>query len=166
MFAFKPRPEPKSLVVQAVPASVLMNTPFKRHQQRRRGTLFPGVTVVLFALMLLPTLASVRLSRSFDPRFLAGYFVCISAATFWLYWHDKRRAEGNGWRTPESTLHLAELFGGWPAAFLAQRTLRHKSAKSSYQATFWAIIALHQAACFDFLHDWHYSRSALLLLSP
>ena len=138
-----------------------MNTPFKR----QRGGRFFGATVVFLALMLLPTLASVRLSRLFDARLITAYLIGISAATLWLYWHDKRRAEENGWRISESTLHLAELFGGWPVAILAQRTLRHKSAKRSYQARFWTIIALYQAACVDFLHDWYYSRSVLSFLS-
>src|SRR5690349_8025151 len=136
------------------------------HQQHRwsRGRVSKGAIVALLAQMLLPVLASLRLARSLDPRAIAGYVVAVSCVTFWLYWHDKRQAETEGWRTPESTLHLAELFGGWPAAFLAQRTLRHKISKIRYQAAFWAIIVLYQAVSFDFLNDWHYSRSALLLL--
>ena len=31
------------------------------------------------------------------------------------------------------TLHTLELIGGWPAAFLAQRWLRHKCSKRSFQ---------------------------------
>lgn len=120
--------------------------------------------ILLVALLLIPSLAGLRLARSFDPRFVLGYFVAISGFTFWLYWHDKRRAETDGWRTPESTLHFAELLGGWAAAFLAQRTLRHKISKTSYQVAFWAIVAVHEAASFDFLSEWRYSQAAIRLL--
>ena len=117
-------------------------------------------------LLVLPTLVAVRLAQLFDSRFIVGYLVAVSAFTVLLYWRDKRSAEADAWRTPESTLHLTELLGGWPAAFIAQRAFRHKISKRSYQVTFWIIVALHQAACFDLLSDWHYSRSALLLLHP
>ena len=120
--------------------------------------------ILLVALLLFPSLASLRLARSFDPRFIFGYLISISGLTFWLYWHDKRRAEADGWRTPESTLHLAELLGGWPAAFLAQRAFRHKISKTSYQIAFWTIVAVHEAASFDFLSEWHYSQAAIRLL--
>lgn len=99
-----------------------------------------------------------------DLRFVAGYGVLVSLCTFLLYRHDKRQAIAQGWRTPESTLHLAELLGGWPGAFLAQRILRHKSSKVSYQCVFWTIVIAYQLACFDYLQDWHYSKWAMQLL--
>jgi len=37
------------------------------------------------------------------------------------------------WRTPETTLHLLELLGGWPAAWLTQHMLRHKSRKPGFR---------------------------------
>ena len=61
-------------------------------------------------------------------------------------------------------LHLAELLGGWPAAFVAQRALRHKISKTSYQATFWLIVALHQGVALDFLWDWQISHTLIRLL--
>ena len=53
--------------------------------------------------------------------------------TYGMYADDKQRAASGAWRVPESSLHLAELLGGWPGAFLAQRWLRHKCSKASYQ---------------------------------
>ena len=35
------------------------------------------------------------------------------------------------WRIREGTLHLVEALGGWPGAFLAQQTMRHKTVKLS-----------------------------------
>ena len=71
-----------------------------------------------------------------------------------LHWHDKRSARRGQWRTPENTLHAVELLGGWPGALLAQRLLRHKTRKVSYQAVFWGIVALHQALWIDWLLGW------------
>lgn len=117
--------------------------------------------LVLIGLLVLPLLASLRLAQSFDPRLILGWIVVICTVTFWLFWHDKRRAQTNEWRTREADLHFVELLGGWPAAFLAQRMFRHKTSKTSYQQTFWAIVAFHEAAAFDFLSEWRYSHAAM-----
>ena len=47
------------------------------------------------------------------------------------------------WRTPESTLHLFSLAGGWPGAALAQQFLRHKSAKKAFRQVFWVTVILN-----------------------
>lgn len=71
-------------------------------------------------------------------------YAVLSFATFVAYALDKRAAVGRRRRrTPENVLHLLELLGGWPGALLAQRTIRHKNAKVSYQIVFWLIVALH-----------------------
>jgi hypothetical protein len=62
---------------------------------------------------------------------------------------------------PEARLHLLELLGGWPGAFLAQRRLRHKCSKHSYQVVFWLIVLAYQFAAFDSFHDWQFARPAL-----
>lgn len=139
----------------------------ERNQQRQRPPRVnhtPIVVLLLVPLLLLPALAIVRLAQSFEPRIIAGYLGLVSVSTFGLYWHDKRQAQNGGWRTPESTLHLVELCGGWPAAYLAQRAFRHKISKLSYQVVFWAIVVLHQYVALDFLQNWRFSRSALLFL--
>ena len=84
-----------------------------------------------------------------------------AAATLLAYRSDKRRAESGAWRIPESTLHLAELLGGWPGAFLAQRRFRHKISKTSYQIIFWGIVALHEAFAIDSLVGWRFTQSAV-----
>ncbi len=61
-------------------------------------------------------------------------------------------------------MHLCELLGGWPAAFIAQRTLRHKSAKFSYRLIFWMIVFLHQIAAADFISGGMMSREVLSLV--
>jgi uncharacterized membrane protein YsdA (DUF1294 family) len=119
----------------------------------------------LILLLLFPAVAVLRLVQTFDFRFVIGHVVLISGVTYLFYGHDKRRAQSGGWRTPESTLHLLEFLGGWPAAFLAQRAFRHKISKAGYQLAFWTIVAIHEFAAFDFVHGWQYSRRALLLFS-
>ncbi len=68
------------------------------------------------------------------------YLVLINGLTFFLYWHDKRSSQIPGARRiPESTLLGAGFLGGTPAALVAQRLLRHKTRKTSFQLKFWAI---------------------------
>jgi uncharacterized membrane protein YsdA (DUF1294 family) len=74
-----------------------------------------------------------------------GLYALMSAVAFALYSIDKRRARGGQWRISEGTLHLVELLGGWPGAWIAQRVLRHKSSKFSYRIIFWMIVAAHAA---------------------
>lgn len=85
------------------------------------------------------------------PALLPMLLLAINAVTFVAYWIDKRAARAQARRTPEATLHLLELLGGWPAAWLAQRALRHKSRKQSYQLTFLAAAFVNLAAMALFL---------------
>jgi uncharacterized membrane protein YsdA (DUF1294 family) len=73
---------------------------------------------------------------------LAGWILCASLATFAAYARDKRAARTGRRRTPERTLLLLGLAGGWPGGWLAQRLVRHKSSKASFQAKFrWSVLA-------------------------
>ena len=74
-----------------------------------------------------------------------GLLAAMSVVTLVVFAWDKRRAKKKGWRVSERTLHLLELLGGWPGAWLAMRWLRHKSIKRSYRRVFWAIVVLHAA---------------------
>lgn len=80
------------------------------------------------------------------------YFIA-SVLTFVIYRHDKLAAKSGKWRTPEATLHLFELSGGWPGAFLAQRWLHHKNRKQSYQTVFWCIVCLNIVGVAYFWND-------------
>jgi len=66
------------------------------------------------------------------PAALGGYFLIVNAITYLAFRRDKRRSEARGWRTPEKTLLTMALVGGWPAAKLAQRRLRHKTRKQPF----------------------------------
>jgi uncharacterized membrane protein YsdA (DUF1294 family) len=115
--------------------------------------------LALIVLLVLPVIAGQRFGACF--QWGSAYGVLLSALTYWVYALDKRRAEERGWRVPEAWLHLLELLGGWPGAFLAQRRLRHKCSKGSYQVVFWLIVLVYQFAAFDSLRGWELSRAAL-----
>jgi uncharacterized membrane protein YsdA (DUF1294 family) len=116
-----------------------------------------GVLLLFAVAMLLPALALwLRVTPSWRP-WCAGWLGGVSVVTFAIYAWDKQRAVKAGGRTPESTLHLLELLGGWPGALLAQQFLRHKNAKRSFQVTFWIIVVIHQYVALDWLLHWQLS---------
>ena len=121
---------------------------------------FEKVSVlVTIGLLVLPFIAGQRCGVDF--RWAIAYGFVLNVLTYWVYACDKRRAEEGAWRVPEVWLHLLELLGGWPGAFLAQRRLRHKCSKTSYQFVFWLIVIAHQFAAYDSLYNWQHSRNAL-----
>lgn len=77
------------------------------------------------------------------PLAVVGLYAGASLLAFVVYAWDKSAAQGGHWRTAENTLHMIALFGGWPGALVAQRVLRHKSSKASFQATFWATVLVN-----------------------
>ncbi len=77
------------------------------------------------------------------PLWVAGVYLLLSAATFIAYAADKSAATSRSWRTPESTLHMMALVGGWPGALLAQQILRHKSTKQTFRQVFWGTVLLN-----------------------
>ncbi|MCK5876725.1 MAG: cold shock and DUF1294 domain-containing protein [Candidatus Marithrix sp.] len=98
-----------------------------------------------YALVILPFLvASYILWKENNPILLIVYLV-MSPATYLLYVTDKISAIKKQWRIMENTLHLLELFGGWPGALLAQKHIHHKNRKLSYQIIFWTIVIIHMA---------------------
>lgn len=119
--------------------------------------------LILALALVLPVLALLWLQL---PWWLgAGWILIASWITDGLYVYDKQQAVSKGWRVSEGTLHLAEFLGGWPGAFLAQRRLRHKCSKPSYQAYFWMIVLLYQIAAVDVMLDQRLSRAMLAFLN-
>jgi len=108
---------------------------------------FPVLGVIL--LSLLPLAGSVYLAGTTANLIPLIFYPAMSLLTFGLYAEDKSRAKRGAWRISESTLHLCELAGGWLGGFAAQRKLRQKSVKRSYQVVFWGIVALHMAFWLD-----------------
>lgn len=74
-----------------------------------------------------------------------GVYGVMSAVSFAAYAIDKRRARLGRRRTPERVLLAIDALGGFPGGFAAQRLIRHKNRKLSYQAVFWLIVLVHGA---------------------
>lgn len=124
-----------------------------------RGGGFVAGLLHLLLLGVLLTLPVIALKRFPSELWkMVAYACVISLITYSAYASDKLRARTRAWRIPESTLHLLELLGGWPGAWLAQKRLRHKCSKSSYQLTFWLIIVAYQFAAYDSLQHWRLSQ--------
>ncbi|WP_437880781.1 DUF1294 domain-containing protein [Pseudomonas sp. LRF_L74] len=108
--------------------------------------------LVLFALLLgMPLLGALLMFSKHGLVWPLLVYPVVSALSFFQYWGDKQSAQKGHWRTPESTLHLSELAGGWPGALIAQQVFRHKTRKASFQLVFWAIVMLHQGFWLNWL---------------
>ena len=77
------------------------------------------------------------------PLLVLAVYASASLLTFVLYWIDKHAAEKGTQRTPERTLQLLSLIGGWPGGLFAQRIFRHKSTKKSFQLLYWITVFIN-----------------------
>ena len=80
------------------------------------------------------------------PVLLAAGYVAMSLVCGLFYAHDKAAAQANEWRTPEGTLLMMGLVGGWPGAIVAQQLLRHKTSKVSFRVAFWLTVLVNVGA--------------------
>lgn len=134
------------------------NVAFVTARKPAKATTGPGNGMLVVAgLFLLGVMAVAVVGKL--PMVIFGWYVAVSAVTFIAYWRDKSAAQSGQWRTPESTLHLLALVGGWPGAVAAQRFLRHKSKKQSFQLMFWMTVIFNCAAL-----GWLFSSSGARLL--
>ena len=112
-----------------------------RSSNINRGAI--GAIFVAAAFMCL--VASLVFAKLLPTLILWGY-LAVSLVTFLAYALDKKAARNGTWRTSEGTLHWLSLAGGWPGAFIAQQTLRHKSRKQSFRTVFWATVIINCVA--------------------
>lgn len=89
-----------------------------------------------------------------DPTFLAliSLYTFASIVCFAAYARDKAAARDGRRRTPERTLLLLGLIGGWPGAVLAQTHLRHKSSKNEFLTKFWISVAINMSVLLALKH--------------
>lgn len=100
-----------------------------------------GLSIVFAGLFLVFVAICCLFGRV--PSWVFVIYLSMSLITYVFYACDKSAAQKGAWRTPESTLHLLAMFGGWPGALVAQQKLRHKSIKRSFLAVFWVTVALN-----------------------
>lgn len=119
--------------------------------------------LLLIPLLFLPIIALYKLQHlnKIPLTIIPLAIITINILTYFAYEIDKAKARAKAWRTPESTLQFLALIGGWPAAYIAQKRLRHKCSKSSFQFIFWLTITLHQLTAFDYIKNWKYSNIAI-----
>ncbi|MDG2122542.1 MAG: DUF1294 domain-containing protein [Verrucomicrobiales bacterium] len=124
--------------------------------KRRSKKAGVGSLMELVILLVLPGLGMRKLP--WEWWIGVGVMVAMSGIAFWMYAHDKRRAEEKGWWLAESSLHLVGVLGGWPGAFWAQWCLRHKSSKRSFQFVFWCVVFLCPVVAVDVLVEQRLSE--------
>jgi len=72
-----------------------------------------------------------------------AWYVLLGVITYLTYAKDKAAAQSGAWRTPESTLHLLSVLGGWVGAMVAQTYLRHKSQKPDFRLSFYLTVVIN-----------------------
>lgn len=105
----------------------------------------PGIGSLTFGVLFLTFVAGAVFAGKL-PFAVLGLYLVGSVVAFTAYALDKSAARNDGWRTSETTLHVFSLVGGWPGALVAQRVLRHKSKKQSFQMAFWVTVVLNCSA--------------------
>lgn len=146
--------------IRRKPRAAKQSAPRAKAQPRRTtaprasAQRFPRILAVrsklsVLALLLTPPLVGAwGMLREGGTWVLLAYMLA-SVASFLMFWSDKNSAQKGRWRTPENTLHAAELLGGWPGTLIAQQVFRHKTRKTSYLLALWLIIAMHQLIWLD-----------------
>lgn len=106
-----------------------------------------GNWIILLSLVLLPLATGLKLVAA--PWIMAAWLLMASRMSWLQYSFDKERAQAGMARLSEATLLAGDFVGGWPGGFVAQRKLRHKTRKWSYQLRFWLIVAIWQLIAFE-----------------
>lgn len=108
-------------------------------KSQRRPFRLPRARIGLGALGVIVVMAAAGAV----PFQLSLLYLVLSGLSFLLYLFDKMAAGRGGQRTPESSLHLLDLLGGWPGALVAQQRFRHKTIKQPFQAMFWITVVIN-----------------------
>lgn len=116
-------------------------------------TLGPATKALIVSSLFLLVVATV-VALGIVPHHVLWLYLGMSAATFALYAMDKTAAKKGKQRTPESSLHMLALLGGWPGALYAQQLLRHKSIKQPFRSVFWFMVALNVAGFAYLVSDY------------
>ena len=106
---------------------------------RRQAFRFPAAAIGICALLAAAGAAAI----DWIPIQLAGVYFILSGVSYVMYRSDKLAATRGARRTQESSLHLADLLGGWPGALLAQQRFRHKTVKASFRFVFWVSVVFN-----------------------
>lgn len=117
-------------------------------RRTQRVTSLPAGELLLISAMAVVWMAMLAWGVGAQrlPLWAVGAALGLNLFTFVVYASDKSAAQRGMWRTKESHLHLLALAGGWPAAWLAQQMLRHKSQKTEFRAVYALTVLVHCGA--------------------
>jgi uncharacterized membrane protein YsdA (DUF1294 family) len=73
-------------------------------------------------------------------------FVGLNVFTFALFWADKRDAQNQDRRVPESTFLMLAFIGGSAGAIAGQQYWRHKTRKEPFRSMLFGIAGFHIVA--------------------
>jgi len=128
------RDRPRAKEVRFVTAT----PPARPH--RSTATDRQGLPAALLVSVLFLALMALLVVLGLAPALLLVAYVLLSAVLFLMYSADKEAAQRGDRRTPEKSLHILALAGGWPGALVAQRVYRHKTSKQPFQLIFWCTV--------------------------
>ena len=113
--------------------------PARRPRETRKDPRAP------VGLLLITTVLAYAAATWFwrVPFWVGLAYVGMSLIALLVYADDKDAAQRGRWRTSEQTLLTIGLLGGWPGALVAQRLLRHKTRKATFQGPFWASVLVN-----------------------
>lgn len=152
--------QPISVSRAATPQPTGARPPAARRDKREHRTRQPSHCGPWLAVPLIAAYSFVLVWLVWHGQLpgwvLLGSLV-LNLLAFAAYWQDKQAARNGRWRIKEDTLHLWSLAGGWGGAWFAQQVLRHKSAKTSFRAMYWATVVMHCALAVGI--GWWFSRT-------
>ncbi|MBE4293219.1 DUF1294 domain-containing protein [Vibrio parahaemolyticus] len=102
-------------------------------------------STIMFSIVYLVLASTAVFILGGEKLFIAAY-ILMSIVTYVMYAIDKNAAQNGKWRTPENTLHLLSLLGGWMGALCAQNQFRHKSKKQPFKSILWLTIFVNIGA--------------------
>jgi len=128
-----------------------------QRSQSRSGPAASPASATFFLLLVAGWLALLGWgiwTRQLPLGWTLGAALAVNLITFWVYAIDKNAAKYQRWRVSEKNLHLLSLLGGWPGAWLAQQSMRHKSSKREFRAVYWLTVAAHCAGLAAWVTGW------------
>lgn len=132
----------KAIQVTYLKASQTQKKPHSSTIQPNKQSTSKLQPMQIFAIIYILALAILTVSGFLSGMVLL-FISIINVMTYWFYGQDKEAAQNGNRRVPENTLHLLSFLGGWPAAWLAQQRLRHKTQKQPFRKIYFCTIGLN-----------------------
>lgn len=111
----------------------------KQNNVKNQSKMQPMQIVCIAYILALAGLSLAGLLNGMTLLFVS----IINLMSYWMYAQDKEAAQAGNRRVPENTLHILSVLGGWPAAWLAQQRLRHKTQKQPFRNIYFCTIVFN-----------------------